>query len=481
MKSQKIKKEKGITLIVLVITIIVLIILAGVSISSLSGKNGILTQATDAKLESEVTSIEEEIEYGQFFNEEQEIVRYLTIEEFNEKYPDIDEKYKNKLGLYREEPVYLGNENDEISKAAKKHGYIVLSMTEEEFAYYIELGILEDKVNENKTNRIGRELSTSDFPDEIQIEDKTYRTGWYLIGNYTEDEKLNNTYGSQLEKLGIEDSTHAPYLVNYDTGYVLSINGMIMYQAEVSVHTFQDNNFKLTNAITYVDTGSKKDGQNYGNLYSVSLYEGEIYGSWAKYGDNDGNLVYDENGALILDQDNSIPVLDVNEKYKIDDSFSINITIEGDIYQSNSTNQNYPSTIVALSDEQNKYMCWIGFYKGYMHVYSYKSGPKANYDYESSMQGFISIDISKYVDKKMNIQVIGERGKETKVYINGELIKTFQSGDEKFTYKYVTIGDLRVGRNLKFTGKIYNFAIYGVALTEEDILENYEEAKKFGL
>ena len=43
------KKQKGITLIALVITIIVLLILAAVTISALSGDNGILKRATEAK------------------------------------------------------------------------------------------------------------------------------------------------------------------------------------------------------------------------------------------------------------------------------------------------------------------------------------------------------------------------------------------------------------------------------------------------
>ena len=45
--------NKGITLIALVITIIVLLILAGVSITMLTGNNGILTQAQNAKKETE--------------------------------------------------------------------------------------------------------------------------------------------------------------------------------------------------------------------------------------------------------------------------------------------------------------------------------------------------------------------------------------------------------------------------------------------
>ena len=46
------RNQKGITLIALVITIIVLLILAGVSIAMLTGQNGILTQASNAKTET---------------------------------------------------------------------------------------------------------------------------------------------------------------------------------------------------------------------------------------------------------------------------------------------------------------------------------------------------------------------------------------------------------------------------------------------
>ena len=47
--KEKTRTNKGITLIALVITIIVLLILAGVSIAMLTGENGILTQAQNAK------------------------------------------------------------------------------------------------------------------------------------------------------------------------------------------------------------------------------------------------------------------------------------------------------------------------------------------------------------------------------------------------------------------------------------------------
>ncbi len=56
------KSSKGITLIALVITIIVLLILAGVSIAMLTGDNGILTQATEAKKANTVGAEKEQIQ-----------------------------------------------------------------------------------------------------------------------------------------------------------------------------------------------------------------------------------------------------------------------------------------------------------------------------------------------------------------------------------------------------------------------------------
>ncbi len=62
MKFWLLKKEKGITLIALVITIIVLLILAGVSIATLTGDNGILTKASEAKEKTEIASEKEMVE-----------------------------------------------------------------------------------------------------------------------------------------------------------------------------------------------------------------------------------------------------------------------------------------------------------------------------------------------------------------------------------------------------------------------------------
>lgn len=61
MKQKRMQKNsKGITLIALVITIIVLLILAGVTIATLTGENGILNQANQAKIKSDIAEVKEQ-------------------------------------------------------------------------------------------------------------------------------------------------------------------------------------------------------------------------------------------------------------------------------------------------------------------------------------------------------------------------------------------------------------------------------------
>lgn len=55
-------KNKGITLIALVITVVVLLILAGITIGTLTGDNGVIKKAKEAKEDTEKIGVEEQIE-----------------------------------------------------------------------------------------------------------------------------------------------------------------------------------------------------------------------------------------------------------------------------------------------------------------------------------------------------------------------------------------------------------------------------------
>ena len=64
-KELKVKETAGITMIALVITIIVLLILAAISVTTLTGENGILTRAQEAKIATEKAAIEEQLRLAQ--------------------------------------------------------------------------------------------------------------------------------------------------------------------------------------------------------------------------------------------------------------------------------------------------------------------------------------------------------------------------------------------------------------------------------
>ena len=59
--KEKLKQKQGITLIALVVTIIVLLILAGITIAMLTGQNGILNRATEAKDANGTAQIDEQV------------------------------------------------------------------------------------------------------------------------------------------------------------------------------------------------------------------------------------------------------------------------------------------------------------------------------------------------------------------------------------------------------------------------------------
>ena len=132
------KKEehnKGITLIALVITIIVLLILVGVTISTLTGDNGLFAKTTEAGFKSEIKQYEEELRL-KIGEEEIETLgnRTNTInvfknfpstkeenenfeEEMKENIPSFNNsKYGNKLEIRNDELIYTDEENEKERK-----------------------------------------------------------------------------------------------------------------------------------------------------------------------------------------------------------------------------------------------------------------------------------------------------------------------------------------------------------------------------
>ena len=98
-----IRKRNGITLIALVVTIIILLILSAVTISTLTGENGLFKNAKLAKEKSENVQIEENIILDNYENKISEYVDNSreTVTISKEEY----EQLKNNINLSKEEKV----------------------------------------------------------------------------------------------------------------------------------------------------------------------------------------------------------------------------------------------------------------------------------------------------------------------------------------------------------------------------------------
>ena len=167
----------------------------------------------------------------------------------------------------------------------------------------------------------------------------------------------------------------------------------------------------------------------------------------------------------------------------VEDEYTLYITLKADTSQHGIPAGSFPGTVIAISEASTKYLNWFGFFKDYLHIYSYYNGTaKSNVTKEQSSSGFISYNVSEYSNKIINLQIVATRGSETKIYINGEHVTSFTSGITPVDYKFATIGDLRTGRGLKFTGTIYDLALYNKALTEDEVNTNWIYAQeKWGI
>ena len=132
------EKNEGITILTLIITIIVLLILAGITVSTITGDNGTIVNASKAKFRTEIRDIEEKIELEEINNNNGEDFQFGTLkdligreDEYNEilcmedgKLVYIQDKVSEKQAEWLEEmdiqakqniiPIYTGEQFKKI-------------------------------------------------------------------------------------------------------------------------------------------------------------------------------------------------------------------------------------------------------------------------------------------------------------------------------------------------------------------------------
>lgn len=119
--NKGIKNEKGVTLTALVLTIIILLILAGISISVLSGPNGLIEKATLAAKNTEISEIKEKIELKltnlnmEIFEKTKEMATLTDVMKLKDKDAEIKDAYNETDNVI----LIVGDYECRISKELK--------------------------------------------------------------------------------------------------------------------------------------------------------------------------------------------------------------------------------------------------------------------------------------------------------------------------------------------------------------------------
>ena len=260
-KIKKLKSKKGITLIALVVTIIVLIILAGVSINLVLGDNGIITKTKEAKENTELAKIEEEVQLN-------ETVDYLE----NVDIKPGESGYQG--GNYDDPYIPIGFSHIE---GTWNGGYTIKDELGNEFVW-VPCVLEQSKVKEkDKVVTFGRILPTVKDDGTIDVNDPYYR---YNNSNFTivGEENLASDIKTSVGKYG------GFYIAKYKAGVPLDENGNEIETtsatalqkarsvAEATVWTHITRTNAITAAENMIDTSAKvKSGLISGECWDTTL------------------------------------------------------------------------------------------------------------------------------------------------------------------------------------------------------------------
>ena len=137
-RNEKIKMEKGITILALVITIIVLLILAGITINAITGDNGLIGNAGTAKEEAEIANEKEILEEAtvssmgkdKYGNLKQETLQ----EELSDNDVEVTQSGNNFICKFPSEREYIVDQDGDITE---KKGFLASEISAENYGNYV--------------------------------------------------------------------------------------------------------------------------------------------------------------------------------------------------------------------------------------------------------------------------------------------------------------------------------------------------------
>ena len=306
---KKANKNSGITLIALVITIIVLLILAGVSISMLTGENGILTQASNSKQATEESTEKEK--------------RQLSQVEASTHLENYD--YTDAEGNTATIPAGFAVSNVEGENLVSK-GLVIIGTTGNEYVWIpcttdendttklqykreTEEWPIEDDPKDNPTLATRDELTLAgvvpskeeidsgittgilnEIAEQVKMEKASVvANGGYYIGRYETGIKNNVA----VVKANIEPYTN----IGWDETYNLAKN----IKAESTTTSYLCSSYAWDTAIKFIETSTEiKD-------YGISREN--LNENWRdkEVKDKNGNIIKNVNEAMVLKTGLSTP------------------------------------------------------------------------------------------------------------------------------------------------------------------------------
>ena len=176
MLRDTLRRNKGITLIALVVTIIVLLILAGISIAMLTGQNGILNRAAEAKEKTGVAQEDEE----------------KTLQ----GYEDIMAQYTGNLPSREETKPYFPNSTFSYKEGDLSTGLVIKDSNDNE---YVWVEVPTTIYSDSKYNAKGIPSSAGDW-EKIRDCLKAY-TEDYSSSSYKDTNTDGTTYSDDYKNM----------------------------------------------------------------------------------------------------------------------------------------------------------------------------------------------------------------------------------------------------------------------------------------
>ncbi len=261
MKTKEFKGNKGVTLLALAITIIILLILAGITINAITGDNGLIKNAGNAKEQTEIDN-------------EKEIVDTCTVQAMGEnKYGNI-----SKEDLQNELDDYTGDGKTEVLHDGEDILYVYFTETKRYYTVDIE-GIVNGPVTADRAE--------DDYPGDITKDEN----GNELSGDTEDDAYQINciedmcALSNSCNKGTTYQNKYIVLTKNLDFKSDLSyINGQIITEGNIpSCNSIEELREILTTGEGFCPIGTNTNGRddtfrgNFdGKYYTISnLYENQ--------------------------------------------------------------------------------------------------------------------------------------------------------------------------------------------------------------